>query len=381
MINPGQLVNVWPSGAAAVGGGLPSAPAAPSAPQGFSIPPVLIGGVKCHNVRNFDESALSVVGVDWISGTVPHDKVESLIKYLTNFFQAVPEVRNHGQYRYDSSVLFNPLSIQVFFDSTEDRSLQVHSGRAMVVIPGAACGSLQADFLMMLIHDLVFTFWMKATRLDVCWDDYKRTVPIETIEAALEAGQVSGYRSYEVRKPKRFNGPMEGHSVLLGKRGQNGGGKYMRVYDKSLESKGEVNCIRWEVEYSKEKAQAVCFALAQQDTIEKFGVLVGAFVGGAVDFLVRKDKHLDRATRLDWWQGVRDLLGVAVLRGSKNLKVLEKTQEWIEKSVAPSLRMLVRACGHENVVDWISSMSGGGKISARQLGVVNDYLRRVGGAL
>ena len=68
-----------------------------------------------------------------------------------------------------------------------------------------------------------------------------------------------------------------GDSVLLGSRGNNGSGKYMRIYDKKLEMMLRgipadqcEDCIRYELELADEKAEAAWRLLVICRDVEEF---------------------------------------------------------------------------------------------------------------
>lgn len=118
---------------------------------------------------------------------------------------------------------------------------------------------------------------------------------------------------HEPRQPRKRNGELKGDTLYFGGRGKNGGGKYLRIYNKTLESKGVVDSVHWECECSKKKAQHAFFKLSQC----AFASLLVGLIGGCIDFVERKDKNLGRATRFEWWQSIVDLLGRVVLRNAK----------------------------------------------------------------
>jgi hypothetical protein len=322
--------------------------------------------------------AISSIGIDWISGTCPFDKLKALQDYLCNFFDSEPEYHEHGLYRFERSMTLAPYGVSIHWDTSSARAESVHGGRVMVIIPGEACNAISAARVRMLLHDLCFRFWMLGTRIDLCFDDYERRVSIDDVAAACEAGNVAGFRRWERRAPKKLNGQKEGDSVCLGRRGENGSGKYMRIYDKFLESKGELNCIRWEVEFGAEKARSVVFALAKCETMESYAVLMAALIGGAVDFIVRHGKNLDRADRVQWWEGIREFLGKAVLRGIRKELHVVAAKEWVEKCVVPSLRMIVAATGFDDFWGWLAGMTSCGHLTAQQKAAVRAYCSEFG---
>lgn len=316
--------------------------------------------------------------MDWLAGTIPFERVESCKRYLERLFETEPEDLNYGQYRYDKQHVFHPFGVRLFFDSSYTRSESAHAGRALLVFSGSSLQSLDCDQLFKLFADLVDLYWMKATRLDLCFDDYKRIIlPHEVAEVAKE-GNVSGFRVFDTHQPQKINGGLEGDSVVFGRRGENGSGKYLRCYDKQLESKGDFNCIRWEVEFSKEKASGLFFALSRCSDVEEFAAMVGAFIGGSIDFVVRKDKNLGRAERLGWWADIVEILGSCRMKGSKPLKIVEKSKAWVSDSVSPSLRMLFKAYGNNDFWSWMQTLVSDTSLNGRHHATVKEFWKRQG---
>ncbi|MBN2293545.1 MAG: replication initiation factor domain-containing protein [Pirellulales bacterium] len=234
-----------------------------------TAPPLLSGGVKCQKISDCSQDVCSEVSVHWIQGTVPWEKTLSLVNYLSKVFKAEPIRRDYGMYRYDSGYeWFN--GVRVFTDTTRKRNDDIHNGRSCVMIPGEACDSLEAERLWLLIRDLCYKFWCLATRLDCAFDDFRRSVTLDQVKDAAMAGNFSGFRRWKPDEPRTRSGEYEGRAVYFGRRGKDGGGRYLRVYDKGLESGGKIDSIRWEPEFCKHKARAALWLLAQQDTLEGF---------------------------------------------------------------------------------------------------------------
>jgi hypothetical protein len=117
---------------------------------------------------------------------------------------------------------------------------------------------------------------------------------------------------------------------------------FYRIYDKLLESCGEVDCIRWEVEFSNERAHEVgrnLSALVEDPTAaERF---ISSQIAGNIDFRIRgNETHVDRRPRLSWWSMLVARLGEARTVVSRLKNSLQASAAWIKKSVAPTLAKL-----------------------------------------
>ena len=108
---------------------------------------------------------------------------------------------------------------------------------------------------LQLMHDLE-ALGVKCTRIDLAADDFTRKrLVMDVIHQAATAGHVVGFRCYDPRRPLKNmqTGQLAGDTAYFGKRGNHGSGRYVRFYDKGLESNGEVDSIRYEVELSGQR--------------------------------------------------------------------------------------------------------------------------------
>ena len=112
--------------------------------------------------------------------------------------------------------------------------------------------------------------------------------------------------------------------------------------------------MRWEMEWKRERAQAVGLALStlDQDSFQKY--IVGVF-RTAVDFrnCTRADDPKDRyyAPILSWWKTLTDGMARAKLAIVQAVKTIEQVKRWAEKSLAPTLGLL---CAHPDAGErWL----------------------------
>jgi hypothetical protein len=152
----------------------------------------------------------------------------------------------------------------------------------------------------------------------------------------------------------------------------------MRCYDKDLESKGAIDSIRWEAEFSKERANAVFFKIALSLSLQEFVTNIAAFIGGVMDFIERKGKNLDRAERLAFWDHILEILGSAAIRNPRPVKTVEKAVGWMEHSVFASAQMVRLALGDEVFMSWLDDGIKEAKVSKLQKRVVEDFWIRNG---
>lgn len=325
--------------------GVPERPAARLAAP--AAPPVLTGGAKCQEEAPGSEGAVSV---HWLQGTIPAERVEALLDYLLAMIGTPPELQEWGRYRYDCSASWAACGVVVYFDSSLARAKDVHAGRACLLFPGTACDGLAAAGLGQFLQDLAVRFWFRCTRIDVAWDDMARRITPAAIAGDVEQGNFTGFRVFEHRRPQRL-GPggavAEGDTLSFGRRGRDGSGQYLRIYDKALESGGENPAIRWEVEFSGDRAATVFAGLAFVVDVAELGARLGALVGGAISFVDRSsgDGHLERLPLLAWWADILQVLGRVRVRAGRLKVSLERVRAWLEKQVSASLAVCREAYG------------------------------------
>jgi DNA relaxase NicK len=186
----------------------------------------------------------------------------------------------------------------------------------------------------------------KCTRVDVALDDYSRQrLDLAAIAAAAEAGNFAQFRRFKVTAEKqRSQGQViaTGNSIEFGRRGKDGSGVSLLMYDKRLESKGETDSIRFEVRFAKERAEMLGMCLFSSHTEEALVEKLRNAVGGAIDFIDRSagDANLSRCPRLGWWQQLLDVLGRVRHVVKRPVAPLQQFVEWFKRSVAGQLSIV-----------------------------------------
>ncbi|MEM9347616.1 MAG: replication initiation factor domain-containing protein [Planctomycetota bacterium] len=232
-----------------------------------------------------------------------------------------------------------------------------------VDLPGGALGEmLWADVLDLL---LTLTNGLRCSRIDLALDYRGDNVPlIDLSRQAASSGELCRCRRW---KPNDDFSGVERirHENDFGRRGSNGSGKYMRWYDKGLET-GEALEGRWvrlEAELSGKVAAAVSPDIMQaDDPLEK---LMGIALG-CVDFRENTgDAHIERRQRLDWWEQV--LSGVEVVRvaAPRKQKTLESYCGWIRRCVVNGIKDMAELAG-TTVQDVFEDLTAGGPLPLRK---------------
>ena len=177
---------------------------------------------------------------------------------------------------------------------------------------------------------------------DLAIDDYNKTIDLDYVEQLCHDWQYVGFgNTFKVHHDGRKKS--KGHTLELGNRGKQGGGKRLKIYDKSKESKGLIDAIRLELslsqDYAKEFFKQLCIV-----PVDSWHELWGACFNGSVDFVKRrgeKDKNPGRRERYKWWDLI--VADYAKLKPTREYKepTVECVVNWFYKQVAPSLAVLM----------------------------------------
>ena len=347
----------------------------PPAERGEAAPPTLIGGINSQNIGKMDAGDRKrSIGMDWLQGTIPFEKMDLLFSYLSALCGSEPEVYNHGFVGYQASAEWHPYGIKVMWDIDASNRTR-HGNRILLQIGGTGLGCFPVMSLHRFCKELCIKFFFKCSRTDLCFDDYEKIIRPGEVTEFADQGSYTGFRKHRPIIERRRNGELIGDSIYFGTRGKDGSGKFLRCYGKDLESKGEVDSVRWEVEFSKERANAVFFELAMAEDVTEFATKLAMFIGGAIDFIEHNGKRSSPMDRLAFWEQILDALGAAEIRCPKPEQSIESTMEWVEVSVAPALEKIRRAIGDDRYYEWLQKQMKSVELRKKSVEQVATYQR------
>jgi len=302
----------------------------------------------------------NAVGIHWLRISFQKQHLADLAHWLSAMWGDFDQ-DGFGLWSYDSRLAWsNGCSLN--YDAEKERSQRVHVGAMTLDVPGSACDELTASDLQ-LIFEYCAAIGGKCTRMDTYFDDYQRRIYPRQLDQVIERNDFSGLRHAAVRH-KWDNGKLIREEVSFGERGSFGNGKYLRFYNKELESNGEQKCNRWEVEFTGDKANQVFHRLASTaGSLDAFATLISSLVAGAITFVHRTgEKNISRLDLYDWWKDIRDRLGGCVtIRTSRKKDSLTGKIKWIERNVSPSLACLKKVFVSERVfLRWLFDVCSDG---------------------
>jgi hypothetical protein len=218
------------------------------------------------------------------------------------------------------------------------------------VLPGQWLGAVEPGIMLDILDWVHEHSWhlrllsdgheiaeVAVTRLDLSADDFAKVAAPSDVRAAVEAGNVVTHTREGVFYKDRRSG---GETYAIGKRGSR---QYLRVYDKAIESGGEVDSVRWELESRDEAAAGALSCLRLWDWGEVFRSRLVSFV----DFRDRTvSERPERCPRLGWFeQLVGDAVKARPYAVVTPVASAEKSLAWLRRQVAPSLAAVHAAAG------------------------------------
>jgi len=317
-------------------------------------------------------------GVHWIRNSFDFKQLDAVRAMVGNFF-GESEISYIGRLSYSARYAWRS-EVSLCFDEDPELREKAHRGRITLDIPGSACDELTAPDLILLL-DCIKDLEGRATRIDVFFDDYNHTVSLEELRITVDKKDFSGFQiasvSHTLNRTKKENGGLTYDSVTFGRRGSAGSGKYLRIYDKNLESNGEQNCIRWEVEFTQHHAEKVFNILSGTcGNLDVFAVSCGALIGGIMRFVHRTgDKNIGRLDVYDWWEEITKSLGVLSIRIAKKKNTLVGMIEWARRQVSQTFAVIdISFKTRRDFFDFMQDMlkEGESKMSVHQRQVADQ---------
>lgn len=313
--------------------------------------------------RNFDDSTATPASN---TGLIPQKGFYSSVDTLTLVLSAVPSAKA----AYDIQALIEgTFKEKVDFDTRRPtfmlvpwdgcskgshRGSQLHwkngkgdrPGRMRIHLPGKALAAASSEDLQDFAQVVCAVYKGKASRIDLACDDFDRLTNMERIREA------QGNRDYVGVRTHSFAGggglsELDATTYYFGSKKSD---TLLRIYDKFIESRGRVNCIRWELQLRREKAAEACrqWLSIQSGAFEDMGRFISGCVSGAVDFIDRSRGHKDlsRCERLYWWEVLRSHLGQArKILPPKTIPLMAAKLAWVCRSVMPSLAAIKKYLG------------------------------------
>lgn len=271
---------------------------------------------------------------DWLSFTIKKPILIDLIitdylKMNRDDFVSV----ERGNYGYKNQIVNG--NVRIYSDGNSDMGIHVQmSGQGCRQVEEA----LDGDWLT-LIKDIK-AIEGEFSRCDIAVDDKIGLLNIDIIQKKTEKKEyVSRFSSWALLTSCKNDSDKYGKSVYFGSEKSD---IRLRIYDKAVEQEVEDHWIRVELQLRDERANKALEFYLQ-------GLSIGEIVTGVFKNYIRfvdldqEDSNKRRwKTSKFWDEFVQDAELLKLTLGQKK-RSIDDVYKWINKSVAPSLALLVKA--------------------------------------
>jgi hypothetical protein len=303
--------------------------AAPAGDQ-EAIPPVGITGgkVTAEGLSAVQHS----VKLDWLNVVFPDAVRDQVLELVTARLGGGTELE-HGVHTYTAMCTWETGAFLAWSPGRPECLLSLN---------GDSCDQYVLEELLAFLK-ACSDLGGRGTRVDLAFDDYtQQLVNLALIHQAADEGNFCGFKVHEPRQEKTRRGELLSDAHCFGRKGKAGSGRQVVVYNKALESKGQIISNRLEARFFKEAAELVFASLVECGAGEHLEAQMRVTIGGAIDFRDRQGvhKHKDRMPRLAWWQSILDVLGEASFVVHHNKPPLQRALEYCRDTWAASFALL-----------------------------------------
>ena len=231
----------------------------------------------------------------------------------------------------------------------EDDFGECQPAKLKIALPGRALAGVDLYALGQWLVMAGDSRELDCTRMDICLDDHDKIIKLRRINEARELGHFFN-ASYSERIESCKRGEIIGVTLYFGSKSSD---KRLRIYDKTIESKGKTQGNRWEAQFRRKMAYQ---AFSQWlETVPRGSAAVSRLlqniVLGVIDFRERGDDDADRTRcpRCAWYSFLLEHLGSNPARivVKKIQQTAQRSVNWIRKSVAPTLLSLRSILGDD----------------------------------
>lgn len=278
--------------------------------------------------------------VDWLRMSGSRSRLAEVVDVLSRYFGAWEPGRG-GKMWLDSEMVWG--SVRLFYDESESDGAR----HVVVEVPGSGLALLEPDRQRSLLRSLL-GLGFRGTRVD-CAVDVRGsglTLVAQCVESC-RAGELCGARTWEPRE-RVSGGLLVAHGCNIGRRGSDGSGRYVRLYDKGLETRsaGPGEWVRWEVEFSGDCAAQVALALGDASGQAEWDEVVASRAVGAVEFRQANGaRALSRRSLVEWWAAFVDGVRGVRVRAQRVAASLASYAAWLGRAVWPGLSAYAGRCG------------------------------------
>lgn len=344
--------------------------------------PVSNTGYDSRNRPPAETSKWSI-GLDWLDFSFRNLVGQYEAQTLLDEYQAISGrhiafAPGHAAFngcQWDGSGVGSDGSLAWFRAAKTDEFGNIHPAVLKIALPGSAIAGIDMTALGKWLNIAGDGRELDCSRIDIALDDHEKIIKLRKIAEAREAGNFFNCSYSEIITSCR-RGELEGVSIYFGSRSSD---KRLRIYDKTIESKGKTLGNRWEAQFRRKAAYEV-FSLWLSAVEKGDGVtcrLLQNIVLGLIDFRQRDDNDKDRKRchLLSWYQFLLEHLKAIPARISvpKVEQSAQKSINWVNRSVGSTLAGLSIIL-KSDFSGWLESVisSGASRLTNARRAIICD---------
>lgn len=313
-------------------------------------------GLDSRSSASGNDSKWSV-GVDWLDFTFravegvgeAYELLDQVEIVIDEQFEFSPSAAVHNGRQWEGSGHGSKGSMCWYKAPYEDEFGGPHPAQLKIAMSGSTLAKIKLMELAEWLRVAGENRELDCTRIDLALDDHNKIIKMGKIADAREKGNFFNC-SYSERVTSCRRGEIEGVTIYFGSRASD---KRLRIYDKTIESKGATLGNRWEAQFRRGAAYEVfsvwlkACEMGERTTAR----VLQNIVLGLIDFRSRDndDPNRSRCPRLAWFEAMLSILSSEPARISvtKVEQSLQKSIDWIKRSVGSTLASLRAVLGTE----------------------------------
>lgn len=347
------------------------------------------------------------LGIHWLRGLIPHAELKAITEWLSLRW-GPDDMMRPGLWGYTRRRRWsNGATLNYNADPGQNDRM---NGLACLEIPGGVIAEMNLVDFAYFCKELAQNFTWRCARIDAFADDLERVItPRELFELVYHEDRHAAPTIISRGPKKVLHRPVlrrdftsfrvigfstecsasdgcQYEQVRFGRRGdKQGKGLSLSVYDKWLESGGEISAVRWEAEVTGERANNLFSRLVDTLTLE-WGQVIATVIATCIDFPIRGDTlgksnvHVPRLQRHAFWENLAGRLGSPdknVLALAVKPKTVEKALGHVKRSMGTA-QMLSVALGRKKYLKWyVGEVDKGDRLNQQHHNAIEAFQRHL----
>lgn len=233
--------------------------------------------------------------------------------------------------------------VLLFYDAGCDADEMPNRPPALkIAMSGRVIGDANQTAIALWLNDRAERNQLECTRIDISMDDHEKFIDLGKITEAKRAENFFN-TSWSAYMESGKRGEDIGVTLYFGSPKSD---KRLRIYDKTVESNSVVLGNRWEAEFRRKAAKTALYQWIKASLHNEESVISWCkdTILGVVDFRDRSsgDPNRFRCPLLKWFSSLVKRLQATPcrIRSPKPVATVQRSIDWVVKSVAPTLSIL-----------------------------------------